>query len=1134
MTRILLPKLFVTAWFVACFSAPAAENAEASAPDTGFLWQIGVRDNDNSEFALSPADYSRYERDGFFVVGQSETKHDWPYFQPGPADLAFGSRPHTFTIVFGLSPNSLAGECRLQVDLINTHYEQPPELEIAINDSRFRQQMPLGGDDSAYYGEPAKGQEHCFSVPFDAGLLKPGRNQIRITTLSGSMILYDWLGLEAPAGAALEAVAGTFLSDCEATPHLLIEQQDALFRPVSATIRHFGPPADLSLSVAGREIGKQTIDAGTTDAEFLVAASGAEQHLLLTFSTPDGVVAEESVTLRPARMLEIYLLPHSHVDIGYTDIQTKVEKDQWAFIEQAVAAAQQAENLPAKAQFKWNVEVLWPVEGYLKQASPESRAVFIDAVKRGQIGLDAFYCHELAGLCRPEELVQLLAFAREMRKALGVSIESAMVTDCPGLTWGAVPVLAQSGVKYLSLGPNIGHRTGHAREAWDNRPFWWVSPCGKYKVLCWQTDNAYQPIFNNQEELFAFLKASERQISAYPYDLLYYRQCKGDNQGPDPALSAFVNDWNARYASPKLVIATTAELFRAFENRYGESIPSARGDFSPYWEDGACSSARETAINRAAAERLVQAETLWALFNAGPFPKEEFRDAWRNVILYDEHTWGARSYIGSSSSFSPGTEEYDAQWRIKQAFALDAETQSHALLEKALAERRALSAPIAAVDVVNTCSWPRSDLLILPKDFPVRGDSVHDIDGNELPAQRLAAGELAVIVQNVPPFGTLRLIFEPGTARASGAAWAEGATLTNGLVQVALDETTGAIRQLRWNVLDVDLAESESAGINSYHYIAGFNPENAVSNGPVTVTIKDRGPLVASIAAESDAPGCNRLLREVRVIDGLNRVDIFNLADKKAIPLENLLKPEPQKEGFYFGFAFGVPDGVMHIDMPWSVVRPEIDQLPGSCKNWLSVQRWVDISNQDYGITWASMDAPVIEVGMMSPQPADPFAQDVWRKSIEQTTTFYSYVMNNYWTTNYRHDQEGAILFRYSVQPHRRFDAGTAARFGIERSQPLLAVPVEEDAPLLASPIGALPPGIVVTALKPIPNESAWLLRLFGASGRPEQVTLNTSNGAPLQAWIADLDGAAIEEAARPITILPFEIVTLKVERPAD
>ena len=31
--------------------------------------------------------------------------------------------------------------------------------------------------------------------------------------------------------------------------------------------------------------------------------------------------------------LEIYLLPHSHVDIGYTKLQTEVEKDHWGFYE---------------------------------------------------------------------------------------------------------------------------------------------------------------------------------------------------------------------------------------------------------------------------------------------------------------------------------------------------------------------------------------------------------------------------------------------------------------------------------------------------------------------------------------------------------------------------------------------------------------------------------------------------------------------------------------------------------------------------------------------------------------------------------------------------------------------------------
>ena len=38
--------------------------------------------------------------------------------------------------------------------------------------------------------------------------------------------------------------------------------------------------------------------------------------------------------------------------------------------------------------------------------------------------------------------------------------------------------------------------------------------------------------------------------------------------------------------------------------RYAEKIPVVSGDYTPYWENGACSSARETAINRTAAERL--------------------------------------------------------------------------------------------------------------------------------------------------------------------------------------------------------------------------------------------------------------------------------------------------------------------------------------------------------------------------------------------------------------------------------------------------------------------------------------------------------------------------------------------------
>ena len=50
-----------------------------------------------------------------------------------------------------------------------------------------------------------------------------------------------------------------------------------------------------------------------------------------------------------------------------------------------------------------------------------------------------------------------------------------------------------------------------------------------------------------------------------------------------------------------------------------------------------------------------------------------------------------------------------------------------------------------------------------------------------------------------------------------------------------------------------------------------------------------------------------KLSREIRVIDGLDRVDIVNVIDKK---------PVREKEGVHLGYAFNVPDGVMRMDIP--------------------------------------------------------------------------------------------------------------------------------------------------------------------------------------------------------------------------
>jgi alpha-mannosidase len=692
-----------------------------------------------------------------------------------------------------------------------------------------------------------------------------------------------------------------------------------------------------------------------------------------------------------------------------------------------------------------------------------------------------------------------------------------MITDVPGYTWGIVPVLAQSGVKYFSVGPNRGHRIGYTLSSWGDKPFYWESPSGKRNILCWVAGEGYSLFHSGRLDsgrLFNYLKRLEN--SKYPYDMVQVRySIGGDNGPPDPELSDFVKNWNAKYAYPELVVATTSEMFREFEGRYGERLPKARGDFTPYWEDGAGSSARETSMNRAAAERLVQSETLWAMLNPAKYPAEDFDTAWRNVILYDEHTWGAHCSISQ-----PDSDFTKAQWKIKQAFAFDADTQSGKLLKDALAGHRTKAKKVVAVDVFNTCSWPRTDLVIIPKHWKLAGSIVFSAEGGAVPTQRLSTGEIAFIARDVPAFSARRFTLKTPaqlSMAVPGPAKAIPPTVLNSHLTVMIGQKTGAIASLKHRDLPIDLGTGEKGiGLNDYFYVAGRNPKQPQRNGPVKISIKERGPVVASLLIESDAPGCHKLTREVRLVAGLDRVDIINVIDKQKIY---------KQEAVHLAFPFNVPKGVMRMDTPWAVVRPEADQLLGACKNYFTVQRWVDVSNDNYGVTWAAVDAPLVEVGAIT---NDPRGNVGWIKKLEPSTTLYSYVMNNYWETNYKAGQEGPTTFRYSIKPHRLFDSGAAARFGIECSQPLMVVPVDKKTPVRSSILSVKPAGVIVTAFKPSDVGRAWIVRLFNAGGRSEKARLIWAKPAKT-VWLSNLAEEKVAKITGPVEMAAYEIVTLRV-----
>ncbi|MBC7350958.1 MAG: hypothetical protein H5U08_01260, partial [Thermogutta sp.] len=468
------------------------------------LWQIGQKDGKTQGFALAPDRFSQYREDPIYLVGVSEAAKDWPYVQPGPADVWAGGRPHTATILFGLE--TLPPEdCELVLSLANTHYRSPPRVAISVNGRVVSQQtLPPGGPDATIMGDlkEAKPCEVRVTVPADT--LRMGTNVISINTQEGSWMLYDAVVFLAPLGVRVVPLKDvTAVRSIQAVP-ALVKSHGELRQVVELVIIRAGEPESVEVICEGTPCWSGSVKDGAQEVIVPVPRVIERKDVKLVVRTSDKVILKTKLTLDPVREWVVYLLPHSHVDIGYTDIQTKIEENHWRFYEQALETAAKTADYPPEAQFKWNVEVLWAVDSYLRKSSPEKKAAFVEGVKRGVIGLQALYGNELTALCRPEELLRLVDYSQRLKEQIGVPIDSAMISDVPGYTWGIVTALAQAGVRYFSIGPNGGHRIGHTLEVWGDKAFWWKSPSGQERVLCWIPRRGYWRGFRGKAELFAY------------------------------------------------------------------------------------------------------------------------------------------------------------------------------------------------------------------------------------------------------------------------------------------------------------------------------------------------------------------------------------------------------------------------------------------------------------------------------------------------------------------------------------------------------------------------------------------------------------------------------------------------------
>jgi len=851
----------------------------------------------------------------------------------------------------------------------------------------------------------------------------------------------------------------------------------------------------------------------------LILPSGisADKEVQLSVQLKSGKrILNNSVLLPKQRQWTVMIYPHSHVDIGYTNTQENVETIHKRNLINGINLAKKTANYPEGARYLWNPEVLWPVERYLKNATLAQKQYIIDAVQKGYLQLDASYVNTNTSVAADEEMFEFLGHGSELEKLTGKKIETYVQVDVPGMSWGIVPVAAKRGIKYILAMNNGSDRVGLTTNL-SFRPFWWKSIDGKSKVLFLQPGSyapgaaakgyEFWPKLAGQTDTSKLLqivktdhprhhfidqyladKLPELEKSAYyPYDIFAMSWAMADNTPIDADLPDAVKSWNEEYAFPHLVIASATDIMQTFEKKYGDQLPVLSGDFTETWTDGLGSAAKQTSMNRNAKERLIQDETLWTMINPGkPAPRAEIKEAWRNVSMGTEHTW---CYMDPSKQ--PITNNI---LKVKFDYFQTAEDKSKSLMDLALKGVSQNSS--TTIGVFNTLSWSRSGLVYIPANQSEKFSGVVDDKGGAILTQRLSSGELVFLANDIPAFGSKNYSLNNKKSNPIKNLVKDN-ILDNGIVRLIIDPLTGDIASLTKGQNEFVDANA-SVKLNSFRYLYGSDKTGkGIAPSNAKISIKENGPLLATIQIQSEAEGCNSLTREVTIIAGQPHIEIRNIVDKKAV-----LK----KEGIHFGFAFDIKNPTMRADIPWGIMKVDSDQLPAANRNWIAFQRWLDIAGNQKGITWCALDAPTFEVGSMTANIIGGATNSPsWIKKIDPSATIYSWALNNHWHTNFPLSQEGKIEFRYRLLPYTTgYDAGKSNRFGLEQAQPLIAAPVDKQVqykPLLSLEGSKK---VFISILKTDDTGTSTKVRIRSVSDKDETVKLNWFSRKPESIRIVD------------------------------
>ncbi|KAF1300881.1 glycosyl hydrolase [Enterococcus sp. JM9B] len=800
---------------------------------------------------------------------------------------------------------------------------------------------------------------------------------------------------------------------------------------------------------------------------------------------------------------KIYLISHSHTDIGYTDRQEKIERYHVDFIKQVIALNRAIDDgkHPEWKGFKWTCENFWQVENFLNHSNDTEKKDFYHYVATGRIDVSLNYLN-MTELVDSNILEEKLTKGVAWAKKIGFTGRSAMTADVNGYSWGYSTALYRSGIRNLFSCVH-GHH-GLAPLRYQQRPFKWQTPEGE-ELFVWNgghymLGNEFLLIPNTRftyhlkdefenrtdldqreithERIYRYVNSLKASGYVYDYVPIMISGVLTDNAPANGQLMESIQWWNENFGTEiELEMKTLTEFFEIAKK---EDVPVYTGDWNDWWADGVGSTPTATKIYKDAQRKYhlvdkLEKQTLTENIEL----REKAQD---NLMMYAEHTWG----YSSSISEPWNTLVNDLEYR-KTGYA----TQAHVAISKALDNLLAEQGEVSIspnrkklYKIINPHLRETQEIATVLVEhwediegsyinaFNIKNIVAIDTTTNEeLPTQaqqtaratevkvlvKLKAEEKRIIqlklVDEAPQLYDLNLIrgsegiqdIQLLTNQPVANNW----KIENNIWSIDLDHTEG-IKNITLRAADLSILHSE----NIYAPFVGIYEKTPVRTNPVeerrlmgrnrkgifversaaklkNMEIIEDGQLFTGLLLDFQLLGTEIYSVYLKVYKLIERIDATIRIHKQSIW---------SPENIYVSLPFKLPDAECYVDKSGCMIRPGIDQLPGTNMEFYLTQNGITYNNQGKTLMILCQDAPLVTFGELDAHEIR--LSNGWSNDKNQEVA-YSWVMNNFWETNFKADLGGFYEFNYSINLFdAAFDVATTKELMAEQSQGIIGVPI--------------------------------------------------------------------------------------------